>query len=167
MCGISMPKAADRSGRPAGRRGGRPAYFCSKECRELSAATAVMQNWLYIVSERATPEAWGKFRGQLWTWANASPNFQKAMAVKSKERAAATRAHKAAESALAPTSAGYVVRVGDHVVARTETEAEAAKKAARFSLQHPDDVVDVRRVSGQRLVSYRGGKKARLNPQEA
>ena len=157
MCGMPMPEAADRSGRPKEKRGGRRAMYCSRECRELFAAISTMQKWIGPVAQRATPTAWARLRGELWSWANMAPSFQREMAARSKARRAEA---KALAGAAPPAMArGYVVKVGATVLTLgpVRTEPEAVALARAYSREH-DALASVYTIAGARVAAYRGGK---------
>ena len=59
MCGQSFRPSV--AGMP-----GRPREFCSKECRECSAALTILDRWLTTVAARAVPLAWLTVRGRLF-----------------------------------------------------------------------------------------------------
>lgn len=159
FCGTSFPVAHH------GKRG-RPPEHCSKECREASAAMSVLDKWLGPVAKRADVEHWQQIRFQLWSLANSSSKYQKAMAQKSKEKQAAIRATpEAAARQKRLAKPAYIVTIGNVPVSDDLFTSEAAaKKAARdFSISHLNILVDVRTaISKDKRAHYRSGKSVPL-----
>jgi hypothetical protein len=122
----------------------------------------VLDKWLSSVAKKATAESWKHIRYELWSLANASPAFQKAMAQRSKEKQAAIKAipEVAARQKRTPKPT-YVVTIGTTLVSDDvyATEAAAMRAARAFSLSHPGTLVDVRTaIAREKLGHYLDGK---------
>ena len=133
----------------------------------MAAAMSTLGKWLDPVSKRATAEAWGLIRHDLWSWANASPAFQRGMAARSKaKRAAAKSVPESAARMRVQGKPAYVVTIGAVPVSDTQhTSQDAAEAFARaFSREHPGITVDVRTaISRDKLSHYREGKRVHRN----
>jgi predicted nucleic acid-binding Zn ribbon protein len=93
VCGNPVPGRTGKRGRPKA--------YCSAACREFFAAMGTLRKWFYPVAEKATPEAWLKWRGELWSMANAGLAAQRALAESSRPGsppAPGTRRARAAEA---------------------------------------------------------------------
>lgn len=146
---------------------GRPPEYCSKECREFAAALTILKKWAGPVAKRSTAQAWAGNRYELWSMANASPAFQKAMAARSKARKAEIAAAQAAGAIPKRGKQAVTFELvigGVPVSGETYTTKAAADKAAKaFSLANRGAVVDVRTVQGkERRSRFRDGRPLSL-----
>lgn len=127
---------------------------------------STLDKWLSLVAKRATPEKWQHLRYQLWSWANMSPAFQKAMAQRSKERQASIKAvPEARERQKRTARPTFVVTIGTTPISDEvfTSEAEASKVARAFSVEHKGVLVDVRTaIAKDKRGHFRDGKRVPL-----